>query len=35
MFENLHSVRFLDINLKKASKMADRLAEADEMLRYV
>ena len=35
LFENLHTVRFLDINFKKTSKMADRLAEADSMLKYV
>ena len=33
LFENLHSVRFLDINFKKACSMADRMAEADSMLR--
>ena len=33
LFENLHKVRFLDINFKRTSDMADRLAEADRMLR--
>ncbi|GAX73943.1 hypothetical protein CEUSTIGMA_g1393.t1 [Chlamydomonas eustigma] len=35
LFENLHSVRFIDINFKKTSSMADRLSEADSLLRRV
>ena len=32
LFENLHSVRLLDVDFKKTSKMADLMAEADIMM---
>ena len=33
LFENLHSIKFLDINFKRTSDMADRIAEADIIMR--